>query len=434
MAWLDAHTNFEAALPGRAALPTLDRIEELVDVLGHPERAYPVVHVTGTNGKGSTVRIVSALLEGHGLRVGAYISPDLSRVNERIALDGEPIPDDELVSVLAELAAIEGMLERRPTRFELLTAAAFAWFAERAVDVAVVEVGLGGRFDATNVVEPAVAVVTNVSDDHLDVLGPTVLHVAAEKAGILKPGSAAVLGAREPEVLGVLLDAARRAGTEPPLVVGEHFDCEANRVAVGGRLVDLRTPRGRYDEVYLSLHGAHQGENAAVAIAATEAFFARALDERIVRHALGSVRVPGRLEVLGRRPLVVLDGAHNPAGARALAVSLREEFRVEGRRVMVAGMLAGRDPEAFFSAFAPDELDLVVACPARSPRGQSPAVLAAAASACGLRSLQAPSLEAALAMALDAAGDDGMAVVSGSLYVVGEARERLTGAPQGDHG
>ncbi|HXQ18837.1 MAG TPA: Mur ligase family protein, partial [Acidimicrobiales bacterium] len=184
VAWLDEHTNYELGMPTRLAAPTLDRIRALCRLLGDPERACPVIHVTGTNGKGSTARILTELLLANGLTVGTYTSPNLAVVNERLARDNEPISDDDLAGVLSSLALLEPLLPERPTRFELLTAAAFSWFADVAVDVAVVEVGLGGRWDATNVVEPDVAVVTNVSYDHVEVLGPTLTDIAAEKAGI----------------------------------------------------------------------------------------------------------------------------------------------------------------------------------------------------------------------------------------------------------
>jgi dihydrofolate synthase/folylpolyglutamate synthase len=185
-------------MPGRANLPTLDRIRALCDLMGDPQLSAPVIHVTGTNGKGSTVGIVAELLVAVGLSVGAFTSPDLTVINERITRNGEPIGDPELIEVLGSLAALEPLLDSKPTRFDLLTAAAFRWFADVAVDVAVVEVGLGGRWDATNVVEPAVAVVTNVSEDHLEVLGPTLIDVAREKAGIVKAGSLVVLGETDP--------------------------------------------------------------------------------------------------------------------------------------------------------------------------------------------------------------------------------------------
>ena len=230
-------------MPGRAAIPTLERVRELCHLLGDPHESCPVIHVTGTNGKGSTARMVTELLAAQGLSVGAYTSPNLSRLNERFSRNSEPIDDDQLADVLGRLASLEGLLGQRPTRFELLTAAAFLWFADLAVDVAVVEVGLGGRWDATNIVDPSVAVVTNVSYDHVDVLGPTLEDIAGEKAGILKAGCTAILGETSPNLKAVFSRTAAAVGVEKACQRGEDFDCESNRVAVGGRLLDLRTPQ-----------------------------------------------------------------------------------------------------------------------------------------------------------------------------------------------
>jgi dihydrofolate synthase / folylpolyglutamate synthase len=400
--------------------------------MGDPQRSSPVIHVTGTNGKGSTVRILTELMSAKGLVVGAFTSPDLASVNERIARNNEPITDDDLIEILASLADLEPLLETRPTRFELLTAAGFRWFSDVAVDVSVIEVGLGGRWDATNVVDPAVCVITNVSEDHLDVLGPTVMDVAAEKAGIIKSGSYVVLGETDPQLAGVFVDAADRVGAacvwrrSSPGNEGEgEFACESNDVAVGGRIVDLRTPGATYEQVFLGLHGRHQGDNAAVALAAAEAFFADAQDERVVRSALGSVRVPGRLEVVGRSPLVVLDGAHNVAGAQALAASIRGDFSVEGPVVAVVGLLEGRDTQAMFEALRSGGVEHAVVCPAPSPRAVPVPDLLAASRRSGLTAHGSPSVGAACEEAIRQASENGLVVVTGSLYVVGEARTDL---------
>ncbi len=344
LAWLDGHIDFESVMPTRRAIPTLDRMRALMAVLADPQDAAPAVHLTGTNGKGSTAAMVTALLRAKGLSVGTYTSPNLSRVNERLAVGGRPIDDGAFVEVLESLARVEPLLDDRPTRFELLTAAAFLYFADEAVDVAVVEVGLGGRWDCTNVVDAEVAVVTNISFDHTEVLGPTLEDIAGDKAGIFKPGSRAVIGERDPSLASLLMTRAREAGAADAWLAGVDFECTSNRLAVGGRLCDLRTPGGAYGEVLVPLHGAHQGDNAACALAATEAFFGAPLDEQLVDEAFATVEVPGRLEVVGRHPLVVVDGAHNVAGMRSLARSLIEGFAVDGDAVAVIGMLRGRDP------------------------------------------------------------------------------------------
>jgi dihydrofolate synthase/folylpolyglutamate synthase len=409
-------------MPSRARVPTLDRIKELCNLLGDPERAYRTIHVTGTNGKGSTVRMLTELLSAMGLCTGMYVSPNLERVNERICRGTEPIGDEDLAQVLCTLASLEPMLGETPTRFELLTAAAFAWFADVAVDAAVVEVGLGGRWDATNVVMPEVAVVTNVSYDHVEVLGPTLADIAREKSGIIKPGCQPVLGERSPELLSIFEAAAAHAGCGNPWVVGRDFLCTADRVAVGGRLVDIRTPGAAYDEVFLSLHGVHQSANAACALAAAEAFFGTPLPDELVREVFASISMPGRMELLRRSPLVLLDGAHNAAGMECLGRSLTEEFSVPGPRVAVVGMLSGRDPSAMLRPLVEAGVTTVVACTAPSERAIPADVVAQAAKSCGMESFVAADVAAALARAVEMASPDGMVVVAGSLYVVGAAR------------
>jgi dihydrofolate synthase / folylpolyglutamate synthase len=434
LTWLDSHTNFELGMPPRAAAPTLDRIRALCDLLGDPQRACPAIHITGTNGKGSTARMVTELLAANGLSVGTYTSPNLSRVNERIARNGVPIDDDELADVLEALARLEPLVLGGVTRFELLTAAAFLWFADVAVDVAVVEVGLGGRWDATNVVDADVAVVTNVSYDHTDVLGPTLHDIALEKAGIVKPGCRLILGVDQPELVADFTAVAEEVGALQVWERGTEFDCDSNVVAVGGRLLDLRTPGARYEYIYLPLHGAHQGDNAAVALAATEAFFDRPLSQEVVEQGFASVTAPGRLEVVGHDPLIVLDGAHNLAGARALASALIEEFPVDGTVVAVVGLLTGRDPRAMVEELRRGGVRTVLACPAPSPRTIPAEDLASAARSAGIHAVVTHSVGDAVELARSLAGADGIVLVTGSLYVVAEAREELVGGVDGQGG
>ncbi|HTT86675.1 MAG TPA: folylpolyglutamate synthase/dihydrofolate synthase family protein [Acidimicrobiales bacterium] len=429
VAWLDGHTNFEQSMPTRATVPTLRRMQALCSLLGDPERACPVVHITGTNGKGSTARILTELFMANGLTVGTYTSPNLDRVNERLTRDNGPIDDGELTEVLGSLELMESLVPERLTRFELLTAAAFLWFADTAVDVAVLEVGLGGRWDATNVVEPEVAVITNVSYDHVEVLGPTLRDIAGEKAGIIKPGSRLVVGEEDPELLALFREAAAEAGTLSTWVRGEDFAC-TSQVAVGGRLLDVRTPGARYPEVFLALRGAHQGDNAACALAAAEAFFGAPLSDDVVGQAFASVRVPGRMEVVGRAPLVVLDGAHNVAGAHVLARALADDLAVEGDTVAVMGMLQGRDPSAMLEALVPAGVRTVVACTASSPRAVPAPTIAEAARALGLQALAVDTVDSALSLARARLGPLDRLVVAGSLYVVAEARAALLGSTE----
>ena len=402
----------------------LDRMRRVVELMGDPQRAYPVVHLTGTNGKGSTARMITALLVARGLSVGTYTSPDLERVNERLASNDEPIGDEELAHALQRLAQLEEGLEEPPTRFEILTAAAFGWFADIAVDVAVVEVGLGGRWDATNVADAQVAVVTNVSLDHQEVLGPTRADIAEEKAGIVKPGSTLVLGETDPH----LVPCFRAVESAEVWQRDEDFGCVRNQLALGGRLLELRTPGASYDDLLLPAHGAHQGDNAAVAVAAAEAFFRAPTEREVVDEAFASVRLPGRLEVVGRKPLVVLDGAHNPAGARALAAALDEAFETSSL-VLVVGLLRGRDPREMLVALDAARARLVVACPPPSPRALPPEELTAAARDLGIAAEVAGSVADAVARARKLAEPSEMVLITGSLYVVGTARAAIRGAP-----
>jgi dihydrofolate synthase/folylpolyglutamate synthase len=425
LSWLDSHIDLESSEPDRRALPTLDRMRELATVLGDPEQGIPTVHVTGTNGKGSTAAMVTALLGAAGLSVGTYTSPNLARVNERIARDGVPIDDERFTELLSSLALLEPMLTDRPSRFELLTAAGLAWFADEAVDAMVVEVGMGGTWDSTNVVHGDVAVITNISFDHTEVLGPTLEDIARDKAGIVKQSSRVVVGETDPHLVEVIGAVARSAGAGDLWVRGEAFACTANRLAVGGRLVDLRTPGGTYPEVLVSMRGPHQGENAACALAAAEAFFGGPLAAEVVEAAFAGVSVPGRLEVVGRRPLTVLDGAHNVAGMEALAAALADEFPTGTEIVAVVGMLRGRDPSAMLGALLPAGVRTVVACAPVSPRALGAEVVAEAARALDMSVTVAGSVEEAVERARSLVGDDGLLLVAGSLYVVTDARRVL---------
>ena len=349
-------------------------------LLGDPQHDVPVIHVTGTNGKGSVAAMVTSVLQAHGLSVGTYTSPHLERLNERIRRDGEPIGDDDLAEVLAGLAAVEPLLSVRPTWFELVTAAAFRWFAEAPVDVAVVEVGLLGRFDATNVVDARVAVVTGIGGDHTDFRPGWEVQVAGEKAGIIGPASTAVLGPMDPALRPVFA----AEGPERLWASGVDFSVGADLVAVGGRMLEIDGALGHYDQLFLPLHGPHQSANAAVAVAAVEAFFDRALDPDTLREGLAAVRLEGRFEVVSHQPLVVLDGAHNPDALRALGSTLDEDFSVVGSRYVVLGMLAGRDADAAVVALAGARPDLVICTTADGPRGLPAADLAAACDRAGM--------------------------------------------------
>jgi dihydrofolate synthase/folylpolyglutamate synthase len=419
--WLDAHTNLEAG--GRLRTPGLGRIRPLVELLGSPQRDYPIIHVTGTNGKTTTTRMAAQLLTARGLSVGAYTSPHLERVNERIDWAGEPVADDLLAAALAVVAAAEAALPEPPSYFEILTAAAYRIFADVAVDVAAVEVGLGGTWDATNVADGTVAVVTNVSLDHTDYLGSTRASIAAEKAGIVKPGATLVLGETDPELEPLFLE----RGPGRVLRRQVDFGVAANRVAHGGRVVSLRTPAAEYPELYLPLHGAFQADNASAALAAAEAFFDAPLEAEVVQDAFTSFRSPGRMEVVGHQPLVILDGAHNVAGAEALRRALDEEF-IPGPRTLVVGLLREKDPMLMLEALGTREAEAVVACRPPSARALDPRALSAAALELGVdgdRIATADTVAEGVARGLAWTRPEGQMVVAGSLYLVGEARAAL---------
>ncbi|MBA3282323.1 MAG: bifunctional folylpolyglutamate synthase/dihydrofolate synthase [Acidimicrobiia bacterium] len=418
--YLDQHTNLEATA-GRAEGLSLDRMRSLVGVLGDPQAAYPAIHITGTNGKGSVARMVAELLEAAGLSVGTYTSPHLEAINERLSWNGEPIGDEDLAGVIGAVAAVEEVSGVTPSYFEILTAAAFTWFADIAVDVAVVEVGMLGRYDATNVVDSAVAVLTNVCRDHTDGVGAWRQAIAGEKMGIVKPGAAFVCGEVDAELREVL----SATGAATTWWRGSDFDCEQSMLALGGRSISLRTPSGTVDDVFVPLHGEHQADNAAIALASVEAFFGRRLDEEVVHEAFAKVRVPGRFEIVHREPTVVLDAAHNLDGALACAATLREEFTLGGTVIVVAGFLRGRDPVEMLEALGAADAGFLIACTPDSPRAIPAPEVAAAADGLGIVAEAISSVDQAVHRALGLASPDDLVLVTGSLYVVGPARTVL---------
>ena len=418
--YLDEHASYEKT--GRIESPSLDVIQRLCSAMGDPQHAAPVIHITGTNGKGSTAQMISRLLIASGLKVGTYTSPHLERVNERMAIDGVAIGDDAFgvqVGAIADLEIVAGV---RPGYFDACTASAFRWFADEAVDVMVIEVGLLGRWDATNVVDAHVAVITNIGLDHTEFAGPTRAHIATEKSGIVKPNSALVTGETDPEMLEIF----RAASPSSMLVRDVDFGVGANDLALGGRYVEIRTPTTIYPEVFVPLHGHHQALNAAVALTAVETFFARPLDAEVVTEGFGAVEMPGRFEILDHQPLVIVDGAHNPAGADVCSSVFFQDFDPAGRRVLVVGCLRGREPGEMLAALRADEFDLVVCCTAPSPRGRPAVEVAEAARALGCDEvLIVDRVEDAIDRArADRSADDAI-LVTGSLYVVGAARGHL---------
>ncbi len=422
LAYLDDHASYDKT--GRIESPSLEVIAALCSALGDPQHAAPVIHVTGTNGKGSTVQMISRLLAAQGLTVGTYTSPHLERVNERIKRNGEPISDDDFAEQIAAIVELEPLVGLRPSYFEAMTAAAFRWFADVAVDVMVIEVGILGRWDATNVVNAQVAVITNIGMDHNEFAGPSLADIAREKAGIIKPASAVVIGETRPELVSIFRD----AGGASALVRDEDFGIDNNLVAVGGRMVDLRTPTTIYPNVFVPVNGVHQGDNAAAALTAAETFFAAPLPADVVEEGFAKVVLPGRFEVLGHQPLVIIDGAHNPPGADVCAGVFFDDFNPEGRRLLVVGTL--RQPGEMLAALRADEFDAVFACTAPSPRGVPAVDIAEAARQLGCDDVRAfDTVEAACERATRDAGDDDAILIAGSLYTAGAARAVLAHPP-----
>lgn len=426
--------------------PSLARIAQLVDLLGSPQRCYPVLHIAGTNGKTSVARMLDALLSRIGLRVGRYTSPHLQRVTERISVDGTPISPERYVEAYHDIEPYVAMVDARSlvamSKFEVLTGMAFAAFADAPVDAAVVEVGLGGSWDATNVADAAVAAITPVAVDHVNYLGSDITGIATEKAGIIKRGSVAVMAPQSPEVARII--DARSAEVDATVARdGIEFGVLQRDIAVGGQQLKLQGLGGVYSEIFLPLHGAHQARNAVLALAAAEAFFGagghRCLNVDAVRDAFASVTVPGRLERVRTAPSVFLDGAHNPHGAQALAAALREEFAFR-KLIAVVGVMRDKDARGILAGLEP-AVDEVVLTGARSPRAMDVDDLAAAArevfddSRVVVERGLPDAIEAAISMVTDTDGDSDRisgagVVITGSVALVGQARTLFGHHPQ----
>lgn len=422
--------------------PSLDRIRAFTELLGDPQRGYPVIQLTGTNGKTSTSRMIDTLLRALDLRTGRFTSPHVQRMSERICIDGEPLSDEAFVRAFNDVAAYTHLVDAAEPHplsfFETIVGMAYAAFADAPVDVAVVEVGMGGAWDATNVVDAAVAVVLPIAVDHANYLGDSPQLIAAEKAGIIKAGSVAVLAQQPKEAAAVLLARADEVGATVARE-GVEFGVVSRAAAVGGQVVSLQGLRQRYDEIFLPLYGAHQAENAAVALAAVEAFAGdQALDDGLVREAFAAVTSPGRLEVVRRSPTIVLDAAHNPAGAQATAAALEDSFQFSPL-IGVVAVMADKDDEGVLAAFEP-HFAHVICTQSSTPRARPAEQLAEKAIeiygedrvSVVPRLADALDQATALAEAGEAFGDplgSGAVLVTGSVVTVGEARDLLTGRP-----
>ena len=423
--------------------PSLDRIRAFTELLGDPQRSYQVVHLTGTNGKTSTSRMIDTLLRALDLRTGRFTSPHVEKMNERISIDGEPLSDEAFVDAFNDVAPythlVDATQEHPLSFFETVVGMAYAAFADAPVDVAVVEVGMGGSWDATNVVDAQVSVVMPVAMDHAQYLGDTSVDIAREKAGIIKPGGYAVLAEQTPEVAAVLLARAAEVGATV-VREGMEFGVVSRVPGVGGQLVSLQGLRARFDDVFLPLHGAHQAQNAAVALAAVEALVGEnPLDEDLVREAFAQVTSPGRLEVIRRSPTIVLDAAHNPHGAEATAAALEDSFTFSPL-VGVIGVMGDKDVEGVLAAYEP-HLEHLVVTQNSTPRAMPAEALGQLAKEIygEDRVTVVPDLAAAidraaaLAEAGEAFGDAigaGAVLVTGSVVTVGEARAMLRPAGQ----
>lgn len=420
--------------------PRLAPLFRAMDVLGEPNKAYPIIHVTGTNGKTSTARMIEAGLRAHGLSTGRYTSPHLSKVTERISIDGAPVPDETFVRIWDEirpyLQIVDDELtaagEPRLTYFECLTILAFAVFADQPVNVAVIEVGLGGITDATNVGDGQVSVITPISLDHTDLLGDTTEDIAHEKAGIIKPGGFLVSAAQPVDAAQVLLGKAREVEV-PFRFEGVEFGVESRTVAVGGQIVSIQGLAGRYPELMVPLHGAHQAQNAAVAVAALEAFFGgeKELDAEVLQEAFASVTSPGRLEVVRTAPTIIVDAAHNPDGVRVSAEAIQEAFSFS-KLVPVVGVLKEKDAEEILRQLKESLGDIAQEycfTQSNSPRAVPAGELAELAVELGFGEDNihiAEKLDDALEWAVERAesNDDlaGGVLVTGSITLVAEAR------------
>jgi dihydrofolate synthase / folylpolyglutamate synthase len=416
----------------------LSRVEELLDALGNPQRTYPAIHLTGTNGKSSTARMIDALLRAHGLRAGRYTSPHLETVRERISIDGELISQERFVEVYQEVAPVADLLDAQRdetlTFFDLTTAMAFAAFADAPVDAAVVEVGLGGAEDSTNVLHAGICVITPIGLDHTEWLGDTIVDIAHAKAGIIHSGATVIVAAQEEDAARALLQRCGEVGATVARE-GAEFGVLRRALAVGGQVLTLQGLEAVYEEVFLPLHGAHQAQNAAAALAACEVLLGadtRSLNPDLVREGFAGVSAPGRLERVRTAPTILLDAAHNPHGMAATVTAMQEEFNFR-RLVAVVGVLGDKDVAGMLELLEP-VCDAVVATQNSSTRTLPAARLGAAAEEVfGAERVRVAgrlpdAVETAVALAEEDFGPGlgGVGVlITGSVFTVADARRLL---------
>lgn len=413
------------SLEGLGIRPGLERMTALLSALGDPHLSYPAVHVAGTNGKGSTSAILSSILAEAGFRTGLYTSPHLVRLNERIRISGRPVSDNAVVEAAKAVKRASRRVERsagQPTFFEFTTAMAFLLFRERKVGVAVIETGMGGRLDATNVITPLVSIITNIGIDHTEHLGATLKEIASEKAGIIKRGVPVITGEEGKAPIRVIRTASRRMRA-PLYRLGADFSFRPKGAGVSPPFdfigIDSRLPG-----LTTNLIGRHQLKNASLAVTAAEVLgrIGFVIPEKALRRGLRRVVWPGRLEVVRRKPLVIIDSAHNPDGAAVLKEALLN-LRYK-RLILVIGMMADKDISGVFSRLVPLS-SLVILTSARTTRAASPALLMQKLSGYGVKKAASQGVAGAVDLALKEAGPDDCVCVAGSVYVAGEARERL---------
>jgi dihydrofolate synthase/folylpolyglutamate synthase len=420
-----------ARWPETRIAPTLDRISALVDILGSPQLSYPTIHVGGTNGKTTTSRMIDSLLFEMGLRTGRFTSPHLESYLERISINGQPIDAKELIfsfnDISPYLDLMDSKFDNPISFFEAITALAFAAFAEHPIDVGVIEVGMGGQWDATNVVDADVSVITPIGLDHMEYLGSTITEIAATKAGIIKEQGFIVLAQQTPEAAVELL---RRAAEVSADVAREglEYSIDSRAIAVGGQLISITGLRGHYDDIFLPLHGKHQASNAAAALIAVEAFFGEQdLDIDAVRAGFANVTSPGRCEVIHRDPTIILDAAHNPHGAKAIAETMQSEFTFDEVTGIVA-LMADKDALGILQVLEPIMNQIIVTTNS-SERSMKVADLNKLATQVfgADRVLAEDTLQAAIDRAVKDAvrplSDESLAIlITGSVVTVGEAR------------
>lgn len=425
----------EAALlarwPENRIAPTLERIQALVDALGSPQLSYPTIHIGGTNGKTTTSRMVDSLLFSMGLRTGRFTSPHLETYRERIAINGEPIDPKDLIFTYNDIAAyfdfIDSKFDNPVSFFEAVTALAFAAFAEHPIDIGIIEVGMGGEWDATNVVKADVSIITPIGLDHMEYLGNTLTEIASTKAGIIKEGGFAVLSQQEPAVAVELLRKAAEVGADVARE-GVEYSVISRAVAIGGQLLTIQGLKGVYDEIFIPLHGKHQASNAAAALVAVEVFFGENdLDLDAVREGFAQVKSPGRCEVIHRDPTIILDAAHNPHGSIALQQTLDSEFTFD-EIIGVVGVMGDKDARGILVNFE-KFMDSIIVTKNSSHRAMEVSDLEMLAIEIfgADRVHSSPNLEAAIEKALKDTirplSDESLGiVVTGSVVTVGEAR------------